>query len=120
MLMLCESQVGGVPPFWNEHHRKRVKSVFRLLSMLCEQDPALSDVEFVVNFHDYNKVLRGAGASDEWGDAEHATPFQRYNETAAAAAGAGGSILEEDERARGRFMEHVPEYEGQDWELYYR
>jgi hypothetical protein len=26
--------------------------------MLCHLDPSISDVEFVVNFHDYNKVLR--------------------------------------------------------------
>jgi hypothetical protein len=115
--MLHEWQVGGIPPFWNEHHRKRVKSVFRLLSMLCHLDPSISDVEFVVNFHDYNKVLREAGASDEWGDAEHAPPFQKWNSTF---SGAEGVIPEEDERARGRFMEHVPEYRGQDWELYYR
>ena len=100
--------VGGIPSFWNDHHRKRVKSVFALLSKLLKLDPKLPDVEFVVNFHDYNKLLRER--SLKWGEENYTSPFLDVDNM----AGAG---IEGD---RDLFKEHLEEWPGQDWGLYYR
>jgi len=42
--------VGGVPPFVNQHHRKRVKQVHALLLDLVARY-TVPDTEFVVNLH---------------------------------------------------------------------
>jgi hypothetical protein len=104
---------GGIPrSFWNDHHRKRVKSVFTILSKLLELEPDLPDVEFVVNFHDYNKLPRRKSLS--WGDENYTPPF--YNE------------VEDDPKNKapdregdaGLFQEHLSQWPGHDWELHYR
>jgi hypothetical protein len=109
--------VGGVPSFWNEHHRKRVKSVFSLLDALVKVDPKIPDVEFVVNMHDYNKLMRTANATEAWGYEDYRPPFGKTDDQSKTMdprnhTGAGGSA--------GSFNDHVPRWEGQDWDLYYR
>ena len=102
--------VGGIPTFWNDHHRKRVKSVFMVLSKLLELEPNLPDVEFVVNFHDYNKLPREESLA--WGGENRKSLFadvdQRIDQPQAS------------EESAGSFKEHLNQWPGQDWELYYR
>ena len=59
--------VGGYGPFWNEHHRKRMKAVVTILTALGRKQANLPDVEFVVNMHDYNKLMRHPNATLYWG-----------------------------------------------------
>ncbi len=106
--------VGGVSTFWNEHHRKRAKSVFSLLDALVKLDPQMPNVEFVVNLHDYNKLMRMPNDTDAWGHKEHRPLFGKddddYTKRKNSMFG----------HSAGNFTEHVPQWEGQDWELYYR
>jgi hypothetical protein len=111
---------GGIPTFWNDHHRKRVKSVFTLLTKLLFLEPNLPDVEFVVNFHDYNKLLREE--SLQWGDFQGASPSSSSEEIRKDEL--NGDAERDDrmgqEGAAGTFKEHMEQWPGQDWQLYYR
>ncbi len=112
--------VGGIPMFWNDHHRKRVKSVFTLLTKLLLLEPNLPDVEFVVNFHDYNKLLREE--SLPWGDF-HSAPTASSGEGVGKDETRGDSERGDEMRQEGEggtFKEHLEQWPGQDWQLYYR
>ena len=114
--------VGGYGFFWNDHHRKRMKAVVTILCDLVRRQPGIPDVEFVVNMHDYNKLLRRPNDTLPWGLSSQARP------TGGPAGLAGQDEASEMEANMGLggngggFLEHVPQWEGPgyDWELHYR
>jgi hypothetical protein len=109
---------GGIPIFWNDHHRKRVKSVFTILTKLLQLEPNLPDVEFVVNFHDYNKLLREE--SLPWGDFHNASSCGEEIRKDEPNGDAESDDRMVQEGAAGTFKEHLEQWPGQDWQLYYR
>ncbi|EKX40306.1 hypothetical protein GUITHDRAFT_142809 [Guillardia theta CCMP2712] len=112
--------VGGIQPFWNEHHRKRVKAVYTIFAELVKLQPDLPDVEFVINFHDYNKVLRSQEDTMSWGDSTYCPPFA-LNESFLESARSGASrSCEAVGGSAGSFKEHEPQFHGHDWQLHYR
>ena len=128
--------VGGYGRFWNEHHRKRVKAVHAILAELTRRDPHLPDVEFVVNFHDYNKLMRRPNDTLAWGDPAHRPPYAEPRLKHPPGAGGAACAPPPEEREEGgeeaaadgmggggragSFAEHAPLYPGHDWALHYR
>jgi hypothetical protein len=107
--------VGGYGVFWNDHHRKRVKAVVTILRELVRLDPQVPDVEFVVNMHDYNKLLREPATTLAWGtDLARASGLEGLDAGDPAEDGGGGRA--------GSFREHLPLWNGSvyDWSLHYR
>ena len=110
--------VGGYGVFWNDHHRKRVKAVVTILRELVRLEPQIPDVEFVVNMHDYNKLLRAPAATLPWGAdlaRKSGLPGLDTEGAGLGADGGGGG-------AAGSFREHLPLWNGStyDWSLHYR
>jgi hypothetical protein len=127
--------VGGYGPFWNEHHRKRMKAVVTILTELVRKQANIPDVEFVVNMHDYNKLMRHPNATLSWGlshSLDEGTGYGGEEGEKAAAGGArarartgagnGGGALEDSRGlggAAGSFREHAGSWLGYDWRLHY-